>query len=89
MFQKQLLARRAKGPSRVNQKQKKFLAMMEEETVIDDPGAKATRLLDYKKIEVHKLCIIMLFTVGQNDVVRVWKGWISSCFMWCRRAVVL
>ena len=45
-----------KTPNRVGHKQKKFLAMMEEETVIDDPNAKAARLLAYKKIEVSVLC---------------------------------
>lgn len=52
VLQKQLLARRMKTPNRVGHKQKKFLAMMEEETIIDDPSSKAARLLDYKKIEV-------------------------------------
>ena len=53
-LQKQLQARRAgKGGNRVGQKQKKFLAMMEEETVID-PSTKAARLLSYKKIEVQR-----------------------------------
>ena len=52
-LQKQLLARRAKTPNRVGHKQKKFLAMMEQETVIDDPSSKV-QLLNYKKIEVWK-----------------------------------
>lgn len=52
-LQKQLQARRAKTPNRVGHKQKKFLAMMEEETVIDDPSVKAARLISYKKIEVN------------------------------------
>lgn len=40
-----------KRSSRIDAKQKKFLAMMEEETVIDDPKAKAV-LVGYKKLEV-------------------------------------
>ena len=51
-FQKQLAARRPKATTRVGNKQKKFLAMMEDETIVDDAGAKAARLLSYKKIEV-------------------------------------
>ena len=45
-FQKQLATKRA---SRVNLKQKKLLAMMEDETVIDDPK---TKLIGYRKLEV-------------------------------------
>ncbi len=56
-LQKQLQARRAKAPNRVGHKQKKFLAMMEQETVIDDPSVKAARLLSYKKIEVCKTTV--------------------------------
>lgn len=52
-LQKQLIARKNKAPTRVGHKQKKLLAMMEEETVIDDPNAKAARLLKYTKIEVR------------------------------------
>ena len=55
VFQKQLLARRGKAPNRVNLKQKKILAMMEEEAVIDD-SAKNARLLSYKKTEVMHVC---------------------------------
>jgi hypothetical protein len=60
-----LAARRQKTTSRVGNKQKKLLAMMEEETVIDDPGAKNARLLAYKKIEVGKqlVCHILTFVV--------------------------
>lgn len=47
-FQKQLASKRV---SRVNLKQKKLLAMMEDETVIDDPKAK---LIGYRKKEVGK-----------------------------------
>ncbi len=52
-LQKQLQARRGKqpAPNRVNLKQKKFLAMMEEETVIED-SKKNARLVGYKKTEV-------------------------------------
>lgn len=48
-LQKQLLARRN---NRVGHKQKKILAMMEQETVIDDPSSKSVQLLNFKKIEV-------------------------------------
>lgn len=58
-LQKQLLARRTKTPNRVGHKQKKFLAMMEEETVIDDPGSKAARLLTYRKIEVSATVVVV------------------------------
>ena len=44
-FQKQLMMKK----NRVGQKQKKLLAMMEDETVIDDPKVK---LVGYKKITV-------------------------------------
>lgn len=44
-FQKQLMMKK----NRVNQKQKKLLAMMEDETVIDDPKVKLT---GFKKIVV-------------------------------------
>lgn len=54
-LQKQILARKAKASNRVVNKKKKILAMMEEETVIDDPNAKAARLISYKKIEVWLL----------------------------------
>ena len=40
-----------KRSSRIDAKQKKLLAMLEEETVIDDPNAKAI-LVGYKKVEV-------------------------------------
>lgn len=40
-----------KRSSRIDAKQKKLLAMLEEETVIDDPSAKAI-LVGYKKLEV-------------------------------------
>ena len=40
-----------KRSSRIDAKQKKLLAMLEEETVIDDPSAKAL-LVGYKKLEV-------------------------------------
>ena len=40
-----------KRSSRIDAKQKKLLAMLEEETVIDDPKAKAV-LVGYKKLEV-------------------------------------
>ena len=42
-----------KRSSRIDAKQKKLLAMLEEETVIDDPKAKAV-LVGYKKLEVCK-----------------------------------
>ena len=58
-LQKQLMARKNKAPGRVGHKQKKLLAMMEDETVIDDPNTKAARLLKYTKIEVHKYVCIM------------------------------
>ena len=45
-----------KRSSRIDAKQKKLLAMLEEETVIDDPKAKAV-LVGYKKLEVCKMCI--------------------------------
>ena len=41
-----------KRSSRIDAKQKKLLAMLEEETVIDDPKAKAV-LVGYKKLEVR------------------------------------
>jgi hypothetical protein len=47
-----------KRSSRIDAKQKKLLAMLEEETVIDDPKAKAV-LVGYKKLEVCK-CAQML-----------------------------
>ena len=59
-LQKQLLARRGNSSSnnktpgsggRVNLKQKKFLAMMEEETSLND-SSKNARLVGYKKAEV-------------------------------------
>lgn len=50
-FQKQLQARQSKTPSRVGHKQKKFLALMESETRVDD--SKNVQLLNYKKIEVR------------------------------------
>lgn len=53
-LQKQLQARRAKTANRVGHKQRKFLAMMEQETVIDDPNSKSVQLLNYKKIEVRR-----------------------------------
>ncbi len=65
-LEKQLKARKVKTPSRIVNKQKKFLAMMEEETVIDDP--KAPKLLDYKKIEVsvhNIMCFCVTTVVGQ------------------------
>ena len=43
-----------KRSSRIDAKQKKLLAMLEEETVIDDPKAKAV-LVGYKKLEVCKI----------------------------------
>ena len=46
-LQKQLLNRRS---NKVNLKQKKLLAMMEDETVIDDPKVKLT---GFKKLEVR------------------------------------
>ena len=49
-FQKQLMAKRPKNM--VNLKQKKLLAMMEDETVIDDPKAK---LIGFKKLEVCEI----------------------------------
>ena len=45
-FQKQLMGKRQ---NKVNLKKKKLLAMMEDETVIDDPKVK---LIGYKKLEV-------------------------------------
>ena len=42
-----------KRSSRIDAKQKKLLAMLEEETVIDDPNAKAI-LVGYKKREVSE-----------------------------------
>lgn len=48
-FQKQLMLKRT---NRVGLKQKKILAMMEEETLIDDPSSKAVKLLKHRKLEV-------------------------------------
>ena len=47
-FQKQ--PQSARRPNKVGLKQKKLLAMMEDETVIDDPKVK---LIGYKKLEVQ------------------------------------
>ena len=70
VLQKQLLARRAKAPNRVGHKQKKILAMMEEETVIDDPSAKAARLLSYKKIEVTIWPQIRIYILQDQNGVK-------------------
>ena len=51
-FQKQLHGRRTKGPGRVGHAQKKILAMMEEETVINDVNASSVGHLDLKEKEV-------------------------------------
>ena len=48
-FQKQLMLKRT---NRVGLKQKKILAMMEEETLIDDPSSKPVKLLKHRKLEV-------------------------------------
>ena len=55
-FQKQLL--QSKRGNKVGLKQKKILAMFEEETVIDDPSAKA-KLLSLKKTEVRP-CVYVI-----------------------------
>ena len=48
-FQKQLMLKRT---NRVGLKQKKILAMMEEETLIDDSSSKPVKLLKHRKFEV-------------------------------------
>ena len=62
-FQKQLLARRTKAPGRIGHAQKKILAMMEEETVIEDSGSKSVGHLDVNKkvcVLIRVLCIMLL-----------------------------
>jgi len=88
-FQKQLQARHGNnnsskspgGPGRVNLKQKKILAMMEEETSLKD-SSKNARLVGYKKTEVHNdlgfwhSVISWIEHTKCRDTVTIGKHWI-------------
>ena len=60
-----------KRSSRIDAKQKKLLAMLEEETVIDDPKAKAV-LVGYKKLEVRKSNLYISHIITFSDCISLW-----------------